>query len=119
MAASQRITHVLIPLALLILCVLMVLFPVETWHAGVRGLSIWWDVLFPSLFPFLVLSELLLGFGIVHFFGYSLKSIDASAISRSRKRRICVCCQLCFWLSHWSQIDRTVVGAKIGYSGRR
>ncbi|MEC0123059.1 sporulation integral membrane protein YlbJ [Paenibacillus pabuli] len=75
MAASQRITHVLIPLALLILCVLMVLFPTETWHAGVRGLSIWWDVLFPSLFPFLVLSELLLGFGIVHFLGTLLNPL--------------------------------------------
>ncbi|SEP12944.1 sporulation integral membrane protein YlbJ [Paenibacillus sp. OK076] len=75
MAASQRITQVLIPLALLILCVLMVLFPAETWHAGVRGLSIWWDVLFPSLFPFLVLSELLLGFGIVHFLGTLLNPL--------------------------------------------
>ncbi|QOS81044.1 sporulation integral membrane protein YlbJ [Paenibacillus sp. JNUCC31] len=75
MAASQRITHVLIPLALLILCVLMVLYPTETWHAGVRGLSIWWDVLFPSLFPFLVLSELLLGFGIVHFLGTLLNPL--------------------------------------------
>lgn len=75
MAVSQRITHVLIPLALLILCVLMVLFPAETWHAGVRGLSIWWDVLFPSLFPFLVLSELLLGFGIVHFLGTLLNPL--------------------------------------------
>lgn len=75
MAASQRLTHVLVTLALLILCVLMVLYPAETWHAGVRGLSIWWDVLFPSLFPFLVLSELLLGFGIVHFLGTLLNPL--------------------------------------------
>lgn len=75
MAASQRLTHVLVTLTLLILCVLMVLFPAETWHAGVRGLSIWWDVLFPSLFPFLVLSELLLGFGIVHFLGTLLNPL--------------------------------------------
>ncbi|PQP80986.1 sporulation integral membrane protein YlbJ [Paenibacillus sp. PCH8] len=75
MAAPQRLTHVLVTLALLILCVLMVLFPAETWHAGVRGLSIWWDVLFPSLFPFLVLSELLLGFGIVHFLGTLLNPL--------------------------------------------
>ncbi len=32
-------------------------------------MGIWWDVLFPALFPFFVLSELMLGFGIVHFFG--------------------------------------------------
>jgi len=37
--------------------------------ASLRGVSVWWDVLFPALFPFFVLSDLLLGFGIVHFAG--------------------------------------------------
>ncbi|WP_229752633.1 sporulation integral membrane protein YlbJ [Paenibacillus physcomitrellae] len=48
---------------------LMLAFPQSSWDAAVRGLSIWWDVLFPSLFPFFVISEMLLGFGIVHFLG--------------------------------------------------
>ncbi|MFD0961184.1 sporulation integral membrane protein YlbJ [Paenibacillus chungangensis] len=48
---------------------LMAYYPTETLHASLRGLAIWWDVLFPALFPFFVISELLLGFGIVHFFG--------------------------------------------------
>ncbi|ANS77259.1 sporulation integral membrane protein YlbJ [Paenibacillus yonginensis] len=48
---------------------LMLAFPQSSWDAAVRGLSIWWDVLFPSLFPFFVISEVLLGFGIVHFLG--------------------------------------------------
>jgi len=38
-------------------------------NASLRGVSVWWEVLFPALFPFFVLSELLLGFGIVHFAG--------------------------------------------------
>lgn len=75
MAVPQRILQIMITLALLIFCILMALYPAETWHAGVRGLSIWWDVLFPSLFPFLVLSELLLGFGIVHFLGTLLNPL--------------------------------------------
>ncbi|WP_342768261.1 nucleoside recognition domain-containing protein [Cohnella lupini] len=37
--------------------------------AALRGVSVWWEVLFPALFPFFVLSELLLGFGIVHLAG--------------------------------------------------
>lgn len=53
----------------LILAALMVAYPKASWDASVRGLAIWWDVLFPSLFPFFVLSEILLGFGIVHFLG--------------------------------------------------
>ncbi|MFC4597079.1 nucleoside recognition domain-containing protein [Cohnella hongkongensis] len=38
-------------------------------NASLRGVAVWWEVLFPALFPFFVLSELLLGFGIVHFMG--------------------------------------------------
>nr|WP_186438413.1 nucleoside recognition domain-containing protein [Cohnella terricola] len=38
-------------------------------NASLRGVAVWWEVLFPALFPFFVLSELLLGFGIVHFAG--------------------------------------------------
>lgn len=58
-----------IVLGLAAMCLLMLTFPQSSWQAAVRGLSIWWDVLFPSLFPFFVISEVLLGFGIVHFLG--------------------------------------------------
>ncbi|SEN86366.1 sporulation integral membrane protein YlbJ [Paenibacillus sp. OV219] len=58
--------------AAVILTLLMIGFPSEALHASIRGLSIWWEVLFPALFPFFVISELLLGLGIVHFFGKML-----------------------------------------------
>ncbi len=48
---------------------MLLAYPNEVIGASMRGILIWWDVLFPSLFPFLVLAELMLGFGIVHFFG--------------------------------------------------
>ncbi|MBH5317485.1 sporulation integral membrane protein YlbJ [Paenibacillus sp. GSMTC-2017] len=51
------------------IALLMAVYPTETLLSSLRGLSIWWEVLFPALFPFFVISELLLGFGIVHFFG--------------------------------------------------
>ncbi|XMB28957.1 sporulation integral membrane protein YlbJ [Paenibacillus sp. BR2-3] len=47
----------------------MLIHPEASLAAAVRGLAVWWDVLFPSLFPFFVISELLLGFGVVHLFG--------------------------------------------------
>jgi sporulation integral membrane protein YlbJ len=53
----------------LLIIMLMAFYPVETLNSSLRGLSIWWQVLFPALFPFFVISELLLGIGIVHFFG--------------------------------------------------
>ncbi|MGE7827743.1 sporulation integral membrane protein YlbJ [Paenibacillus sp. NPDC093718] len=55
--------------ALLSVIVLMALFPEAALQSALRGLSIWWDVLFPSLFPFFVISEVLLGFGVVHLIG--------------------------------------------------
>lgn len=65
----KRITAFLFLSAALMLAVLMIGYPEASWQAGIRGLAIWWDVLFPSLFPFFVISEVLLGFGIVHFLG--------------------------------------------------
>lgn len=64
-----RIAISLIILTMTSLGVLMVYYPAVSWEAGVTGLAIWWEVLFPSLFPFFVISELMLGFGIVHFLG--------------------------------------------------
>lgn len=58
-----------IGILVLVFIVFMLLFPQEGLTASLRGLSIWWDVLFPALFPFFVISEMLLGFGIVHFIG--------------------------------------------------
>lgn len=67
----KRVFHPysLLAYASFIALVLMCFYPSDTINASLRGLHIWWDVLFPSLFPFFVLSELLLGFGIVHFIG--------------------------------------------------
>ncbi|MDP4098401.1 sporulation integral membrane protein YlbJ [Paenibacillus sp. P96] len=69
MPVFRQWSVVLFSASLFITCVLMALHPLATLDAGVRGLAIWWDVLFPSLFPFFVISELLLGFGIVHGIG--------------------------------------------------
>ncbi|MEV2315371.1 sporulation integral membrane protein YlbJ [Paenibacillus larvae] len=56
-------------LCVILLAFLFLVFPSESLRAAVKGVSIWWDVLFPSLFPFFVIAELMLGFGLVHFFG--------------------------------------------------
>ncbi|QDY84034.1 sporulation integral membrane protein YlbJ [Paenibacillus polymyxa] len=69
MSLYRRYSLPLLILMLLFLFILMAAYPQSSLNAGLRGLAIWWDVLFPSLFPFFVISELLLGFGIVHFIG--------------------------------------------------
>ncbi|QGQ99997.1 sporulation integral membrane protein YlbJ [Paenibacillus psychroresistens] len=53
-----------------LLCLYMLIrYPEPGFIAAIQGITIWWDILFPALFPFLVISEMLLGFGIVHFLG--------------------------------------------------
>ncbi|WP_432806340.1 sporulation integral membrane protein YlbJ [Lederbergia citrisecunda] len=53
----------------------MILFPKESFSASIRGLNMWWEIVFPSLFPFFVISELLIGFGVVKFMGVLLEPL--------------------------------------------
>jgi sporulation integral membrane protein YlbJ len=53
-----------------LLCLYILLrYPEPGFDAAIQGITIWWDILFPALFPFLVISEVMLGFGMVHFLG--------------------------------------------------
>lgn len=52
-----------------IFTVLLVLYPKEALDASVRGLTIWWEVVFPSLLPFFITAELLISFGAITFIG--------------------------------------------------
>lgn len=63
--------HIL-ALALLAIGLFMLVYPAEGTAAAMRGIVIWWDVLFPALFPFLVIAEMMLGLGLVHFIGMLL-----------------------------------------------
>ena len=44
----------------------MLIYPEQTVAASLTAIAIWWDILFPALFPFFVMTELMLGLGIVH-----------------------------------------------------
>ncbi|SDJ74581.1 sporulation integral membrane protein YlbJ [Sediminibacillus albus] len=47
----------------------LITFPDETLKASIRGLNMWWEIVFPSLLPFFITAELLIGFGVVRFIG--------------------------------------------------
>ncbi|CDQ19861.1 sporulation integral membrane protein YlbJ [Halobacillus karajensis] len=47
----------------------MILYPRDALSASLRGLDLWWEVVFPSLLPFFITAELLIGFGVVHGLG--------------------------------------------------
>lgn len=42
-------------------------------QSSLRGLMIWWEVVFPALLPFFILSEILMGLGVVHFMSVLLE----------------------------------------------
>jgi sporulation integral membrane protein YlbJ len=53
----------------------LVVFPREGVEAAMAGLRIFWEVVLPSLLPFFVLSEMMLGMGVVHFIGVLLEPL--------------------------------------------
>jgi sporulation integral membrane protein YlbJ len=59
----------------IILASALMAFPQEALEGSVRGMKIWWDVVFPSLLPFFIVSELLIGFGVVSFLGTLLEPL--------------------------------------------
>lgn len=53
----------------------LMIYPKESFDASLRGLQMWWEVVFPSLLPFFIVSELLIGFGVVTFIGVLLEPL--------------------------------------------
>ncbi|MGE5604153.1 MAG: nucleoside recognition domain-containing protein, partial [Bacteroidota bacterium] len=53
----------------------LVIYPEDGVNAAVAGLKIFWEIVFPSLLPFFVLSEIMLGMGVVHFIGVLLEPL--------------------------------------------
>lgn len=54
---------------------ILVQYPEQAFSASLKGLKIWWDVVFPALFPFFVVAEMMMGFGVVHFVGILLEPL--------------------------------------------
>ena len=57
----------------LIIALSLIAFPQESVSASVRGLNMWLNIVFPSLLPFFIISEVLIGFGVVKFIGVLLE----------------------------------------------
>ena len=71
---SRLKTYVLAATALLIAGAI-ISYPKISVEASLSGLKMWWYIVFPSLLPFFIIAELLIGFGIVTFVGVLLEPI--------------------------------------------
>lgn len=72
---KQTMTSLLRLAVLLTLAAITVLHPQQIFPAAKRGIEIWWQVVFPGLFPFFVISELMIQLGVVHFFSVFLEPV--------------------------------------------
>ncbi len=61
--------------AALFVAVALITFPKDALEASIRGIDMWWGTVFPSLLPFFVTAELLIGFGVVRFIGILFEPI--------------------------------------------
>lgn len=58
-----------------LVAVSMIVFPRDTFQAAFRGLDAWWSIVFPALLPFFVMSEVMMGLGVVSFMGVLLEPV--------------------------------------------
>jgi sporulation integral membrane protein YlbJ len=73
-ARSREYTVTLAMLtAILVLSILF--FPERAFQSSLGGLTIWWTIVFPSMLPFLMLSEMMSGFGAVRGLGTMLEPL--------------------------------------------
>lgn len=72
---KSKLKTVVLALSVTIMAIALISFPQESVDASVRGLEMWWKIVFPSLLPFFIVSEILIGFGVVKFIGVLLEPL--------------------------------------------
>lgn len=71
----SRLLTFFLAFATVFVTVAMVQYPKDAFDSAIMGLNLWWNVVFPSLLPFFILSEILMGLGVVHFIGVLLEPL--------------------------------------------
>ncbi len=66
---TNKFQTLLIFVSIVTMAVILIIYPGQAFDASVRGLKMWWEIVFPSLLPFFITAELLIGFGVVTFIG--------------------------------------------------
>lgn len=72
---SAKIKTIVLATSALFIAGAIIAYPETSVNASLAGLKMWWNVVFPSLLPFFIVSELLIGFGIVTFIGVLLEPV--------------------------------------------
>ncbi|HHT91098.1 MAG: sporulation integral membrane protein YlbJ [Bacillota bacterium] len=59
----------------LVITIMIVVYPEVSFRASLEGLELWFEIVLPTLLPFFILADLLMGLGIVHFLGSLLEPL--------------------------------------------
>ncbi|HEY2420010.1 MAG TPA: sporulation integral membrane protein YlbJ [Neobacillus sp.] len=71
----SKLKTIFLSISITILALSLIAYPQESLEASIRGLNMWWEIVFPSLLPFFIVSEMLIGFGVVAFIGVLLEPL--------------------------------------------
>jgi sporulation integral membrane protein YlbJ len=72
---SSKLKSISLAIIVTSLAASLVIFPQQSFEASKSGLHMWWQIVFPSLLPFLIISEVLISFGVVRFIGVILEPL--------------------------------------------
>ncbi|NBI29584.1 nucleoside recognition domain-containing protein [Chengkuizengella marina] len=72
---NHRFFTFLLAMCAAFLVLFIIIFPEEAFQSSLQGLNIWWKIVFPSLLPFFILSEILIAFGVIRMFGVWLEPL--------------------------------------------
>lgn len=72
---EKKLFNSITAFSFLSIMILMVIYPNESYHAAKNGLNIWFNNVLPSLLPFFIGTELLIGLGMVNFISVLLEPI--------------------------------------------
>ncbi|AZO95298.1 hypothetical protein D7D81_12225 [Halocella sp. SP3-1] len=75
MRDKQNERIIISALIAILITVFIIVFSEDAFNAALEGLKVWWDVVFPSLLPFFIIAEILMGLGVVHFMGALLEPL--------------------------------------------
>ena len=71
----KKLIHYTMALFALLTAIALIIYPENAYQASLRGLQVWWNIVFPALLPFFIASEVLTGLGVVHFVGVLLEPL--------------------------------------------
>ena len=72
---SEERNIIVIALTAVTITILIIIFSEPAFNAAFEGLEVWWEIVFPSLLPFFIIAEILMGLGVVHFLGALLEPL--------------------------------------------